>query len=425
MHRHRYRIAAALGARFFVLPFVLVAAAALHAAATHAQTPALPLIVTATQAQQLIAAGAKVIDLRADKDYRAGHIPGAVSLPWRKLNLAEVDGIRNEFAADAVIEKAIADAGLSYDDRILIYENSALPGRAFVILTYAGLGERIHVLDGGIGAWTGKLSTEATPVTPSAFKLTRKNDVRVDQRYVASKIGAADAVIVDGRDAPAYEDGHIPGARGLPAASLLTPQRTLKPAAELQRLLADAGVSADRQVVAYCGSGVYAANNYLALRNLGYKNVVFYDPSWDEWSRDPDARQEISLANYTIDGAELGAGQPAAGPRFLDRGQLQAALDDGKGTVVLDVRSPADYDWGHIPGSVNVFWNDSFDANRKLLPLAQLQARYAQAGLSPGKRVVIYARGGYQLTHSYTVLSLLGYRNVDFYTGKFEGWKSK
>lgn len=51
--------------------------------------------------------------------------------------------------------------------------------------------------------------------------------------------------------------------------------------------------------------------------------------------------------------------------------------------------------------------------------------QYAKAGLSPEKRVIVYARGGYQLSHAYTVLGLLGYKDVAFFTGKFEGWKSK
>jgi 3-mercaptopyruvate sulfurtransferase SseA len=72
-----------------------------------------------------------------------------------------------------------------------------------------------------------------------------------------------------------------------------------------------------------------------------------------------------------------------------------------------------------------VFWDNTVDENRKLLSEAELGAMYAKAGLSPDKRVIIYARGGYQLTHTYTVLSMLGYKDVDFYNGKFEGWKAK
>ncbi len=386
------------------------------------QASDMPIIVSAAQAQALVARGAKVLDLRSGKDYAAGHIPGAISFPWRAMNVGEANGIRNEFASDKVIEGAIAAAGLTYSDTLLIYETSALPGRAYVLLEYAGFGGRVHVLDGGIKGWTGQLSTSPVSVVPSNFRMTRKSDPRVDMAYVASKIGAADATIIDCRDPSAYADGHVPTAQNVPQSSLMT-QGKLKPIDEVRRIFQRAGVDGTKQIVAYCGSGVYAANDFLAMRNLGYKNIVFYDPSWDEWSREPNMKQETSLLNYTFGSAFSGS---KTSPRFVDRKELQAAIDDNRKTVViLDVRSPADYDWGHIPTSVNVFWNDTLDANRTLLPADQLSAMYAKAGLSPDKRVIIYARAGFQLTHTYTVLTMLGYRNIDFFSGKFEGWKAK
>ena len=297
--------------------------------------------------------------------------------------------------ADAVHRPRVArrrllgGAGLTYDDTLLVYENNALPGRAYVMLEYIGFGGRIHVLDGGIRAWGGGLSKAAVKVAPSDFRLTRKSDPRVDKAYVAGKVGAADVAIIDCRDEPAYVDGHIPGARNLPQSTLMTKQGTLQPAEEVTRLFRGAGVDGSKPVISYCGSGVYGANTFLAMRNLGYRSIVLYDGSWDEWSRDPNARQDSSLANYTIDSAGF---KPAkSGPRFVDRKELQTAID----------------------------------ANRKLLSEADLGAMYAKAGLSPDKRVIIYARGGYQLTHTYTVLSMLGYKDVDFYNGKFEGWKAK
>lgn len=419
IHGERLRLGTALvAAALFAANLLLV-----PSEAARAQSLDLPIIVSTAQAQALIARGAKVLDLRSSKDYAAGHIPGAISFPWRALNVPEVNGIRNEFRSDQVIETAIADAGLTYQDTLLIYETTALPGRAYVLLEYAGFGGRIHVLDGGIKAWNGELSKSRVIVTPSSFRMTRKSDPRVDMAYVASKIGASDATIIDCRDESAYADGHIPTARNVPQSSLMT-QGRLKPIDDVKRLFQSAGIDGAKQVVAYCGSGVYAANDFLAMRNLGYKDIVFYDPSWDEWSREPNMKQEISLLNYTFGAAFSGTG--TASPRFVDRKELQAAIDDNRKTmVILDVRSPADYDWGHIPTSVNVFWNDTLDANRSLLAAEKLRAVYAKAGLSPDKRVIIYARAGFQLTHTYTVLTMLGYRNIDFFSGKFEGWRAK
>jgi len=385
--------------------------------AAQAQTSA-SIITGQPEFETLIAQGAKLIDVRSAAAYAEGHVAGAINLPWQALNVSESDGIRNEFASDAEFERLLGEAGLTYDDTILIYDTTALPGRAYVAFVYAGF-DNVHVLDGGVGAWQGTLTQDVPQVAATTFALTQKNDIRVDKDYVAGKVGDSASVIIDGRNLDAYEDGHIPGAQALPASSLLTETATLQSQPVLQRLLDTAGVSPDREVVSYCGSGVAAANNYLALRNLGYENVVLYDASWDEWSRDPRAGQQVSLANYTFEGTPV-AGN---GPAFLEADAVKALASDPN-VVVVDVRSPSDYAAGHIPGSVNVFWDDTFDADRVLKSVEDLQALYAEAGVTPDKRVVLFTRGGLQLSHSFTVLNLLGFSDIDFFTGKFEGWQN-
>lgn len=394
-------------------------ALALTIVPSQAQSEATNIITGQFEFERLIKDGAKLIDVRSAAAYAEGHVAGAINLPWQSLNVSEADGIRNEFANDATFEELLGKAGLSYDDTILIYDTNALPGRAYVAFVYAGF-DKVHVLDGGVGAWQGELSTQPVDVAATNFSLDRKNDIRVSKDYVASKVGDAGSVIIDGRNGDAYADGHIPGAQTLPASSLLTPSATLQSEPVLLALLNTAGVSPDREVVSYCGSGVAAANNYLALRNLGYQNVVLYDASWDEWSRDPHSGQQLALANYTFEGT---ATSPQAGPQFLDEAAVKALASDPN-VVVLDVRSPSDYAAGHIPGSVSLFWDQTLDADRVLLPVEKLQRLYADAGVTPDKRVVLFTRGGQQLSHSYTVLSILGFSDVDFFTGKFEGWEN-
>ena len=77
-----------------------------------AQEAAHPIIVNLEQFKELIGNGAKIVDVRQLAAFEAGHIPGAVNLPWAKLNVSERDGIRNEFEADEVIEQIVSEAGL-------------------------------------------------------------------------------------------------------------------------------------------------------------------------------------------------------------------------------------------------------------------------------------------------------------------------
>lgn len=389
--------------------------------ATSAQEAGYPIIVNEQQFKELADTGAKIVDVRPQAAYEAGHIPGAVNLPWAQLNVSERDGIRNEFAEDAIIEEAIRNAGLSNGDTLLIYDTNSLPGRAFIALEYAGF-KNIHVLDGGVGGFSGDLSTDAVELAKSDFKITDKFDMRVDKAYVESKLKANDSVIVDGRNSDAFVDGHIPGAKSLVAARLLTEDKKVLPEDVLTNLLASRGIDKEKEILSYCGSGVAAANNYIALRNLGYKNVRIYDESWDEWSRDPQAGQSLALGNYAFSGEDVAA-DASGGPKFLSAEQVKE-LAQNPDVVVVDVRSPSDYSAGQIPGSVNVFWDTTLDENRVLKDPAELKRIYETAGVTPDKQVILFTRGGVQLTHSYTVLSLLGFKNINFFTGKFEGWEN-
>jgi thiosulfate/3-mercaptopyruvate sulfurtransferase len=378
------------------------------------------VILSAAEVQPLLGQpGIKLIDTRPRKDFAKGHLPDAISLPWQELNVSERDGMRNELATDEELARRFGAAGLSYDDTIILCDATTLAGRGYVAFEYAGF-TRIHVLDGGFGQWTGPVSTETTAPQPAAFVLARTHENRVDKAYVASKLGDPGAIIVDSRPQQAYEDGHIPTAAVVPTDLYLDQTKFRLPKGELLATLAAKGLTPDREVVSYCGSGVAAANAYLVLKDLGFKNVVLYDGSWDEWSCDPAAGQEVTLPNYTFPGAASGAGS-SLGPAFLSQEEVKA-LQVKPGVVIVDVRSPADFNAGRIPSSVNVYWNETLDGNRVLKGRDELVACYAAQGVTPDKRVVLFTRGGLQLAHSFTVLKLLGYPQVDAFTGKWEGW---
>ncbi|MFC5387314.1 sulfurtransferase [Aquamicrobium segne] len=389
--------------------------------AAQAQEAGYPIIVSAEQFAELADKGAKIVDVRQPAAFEKGHIPGAVNLPWAALNVSERDGIRNEFQDDAVIEEVIAAAGLNNGETLVIYDTTSLPGRAFIALEYAGF-KNIHVLDGGVGAFTGTLETGPVEVAASDFKITDKHDMRVDKAYVEARLQSPEAVIVDGRNSDAFVDGHIPGAKSIVASRLLSEDRKVLPEDVINNLLISRGIDKNKEILSYCGSGVAAANNYIALRNLGYTNVRIYDESWDEWSRDPAAGQALALNNYAFTGEDISQND-AQGPHFLSAEQVQE-LSGNPDVVVLDVRAPSDYAAGQIPGSVNVFWDSTLNDDRVLKNTDELRKLYEEAGVTPDKQIILFTRGGVQLTHSYTVLSLLGFKNVNFFTGKFEGWEN-
>jgi len=365
--------------------------------------------------------GVKVIDVRGAADYAKGHIPGAISIAWNLLQVPERDGLRNKWADDAALEKVFSQAGLSYDDDVVLYDTGAIaPGIAFAIFTYAGF-DKLHVLDGGIGGWDGEINSIPAKPVESKLTLSRKNgNFVVGKDYVAGKIGDPAAQIVEGRSLQAYEDGHIPTAKHVDPAVYVKDGKFLKPRDVIVQDLAKKGVTPEKQIVLYCGSGGAASRNFMVLKELGFKNVVLYLNSWDEWSIDPTKVQELGAANFTFSGSVLN-GTNSLGPHFFSQSELKSALGQ-KSVVVLDVRSASDFNIGRIPGSVNVYWNETLDANRNPKSAEDLTALFARKGVTPDKHIVIFTRGGVQLTYMYTLLKLLGYPQVSAYTGRWDGW---
>ncbi|MFW6114970.1 MAG: sulfurtransferase [Thermodesulfobacteriota bacterium] len=365
--------------------------------------------------------GVKVIDVRSAGDYAKGHIPGAISIPWHTILVPERDGFRNKWADDTVIEEVFARAGLAYADYLVLYHEDALGGGIpFVIFSYAGFDE-LHALDGGINAWDGKIDAVSAAPSTSKFTMSRKQGaVVVDKDYVAGKIGDPAARIVEGRNRQAYEDGHIPTAVHVCPDTHMDENKFLKPRDVILKNLAEKGVTPEKEIILYCGSGGASSRNFMALKEVGFNKVVVYVKSWDEWSIDTTKVQELGVPNLTFAGSAL-TSKNSLGPRFFSQSELESALGQNS-VVVLDVRSPDDYRIGRIPGSVNVYWNDTLDANRNPKSPEELSAMFAKQGVAPGKHIVVFTRGGVQLAYMYTLLRVLGYPQVSAYTGRWDGW---
>jgi 3-mercaptopyruvate sulfurtransferase SseA len=366
--------------------------------------------------------GIRVIDVRGAADYAKGHISGAVSIPWNVIQVPERDGLRNKWADDVVLEKIFAQAGLSYEDYVVLYDTGTIaPGIAFAIFTYAGF-DKLHVLDGGIGAWDGGMNSVPVKPAESNFTLSRKNgNFVVGKDYVARKIGDPTARIIEGRSLKAYEDGHIPTAMHIEPATYVQGGKFLKPRDVILQDLAKKGVTPEKQIILYCGSGGAASRNFMVLKELGFKDVLIYLNSWDEWSIDPTKVQELGVPNFTYSGSVVN-GRNSLGPRFFSQTELKSALEQ-KSVTVLDVRSPADFNIGRIPGSVNIYWNDTLNPSRNPKSAEELTPLFAQKGITPDKHIVIFTRGGTQLAHMYTLLKLLGYPQVSAYNGRWDGWE--
>lgn len=255
-----------------------------------------------------------VIDIRIGEEYRAGHIPGAINIPFpdpienpSSQWFVERDGLLLEMPEEADLFDTIGSAGIRRDSLVVVVHKRALPHplvdatRVADTLIYAGV-KNVAVLDGGHDKWTneGKPLSSAI-VEPAPTKYTGKIDrtMFVSKEYVLKKIGKA--IIIDAREPIEYfglfmrplwvRAGHIPTAKCLPALWIWTEDRTYRATDELREMVSGVvGTDVSKEIIIYCGvAGFSSAWLFLLRELLGYKDVKIYHGSAQEWTRDPEA----------------------------------------------------------------------------------------------------------------------------------------
>lgn len=197
--------------------------------------------------------------------------------------------------------------GVNQGMNVVVYDNAggAIAARAWWLCQWVGH-NNCFVLDGGFNAWT----TAALPVSAEVPAPGQGNVVPREPNLTTvdtTAVTRGNRLLVDARDAPRYRGeqepidtkaGHIPGALNLPFASNLDDQGHFLPAEELRKKFATLNPGhTDRVITHYCGSGVTAAHNVLAMLHAGYDATDLYAGSWSEWIVD-DSR-DISTGDET------------------------------------------------------------------------------------------------------------------------------
>jgi thiosulfate/3-mercaptopyruvate sulfurtransferase len=231
-------------------------------------------------------------------EYLQGHIPGAVFVDLdRELSGPPGPGGRHPLPDAWSFTSAMRAAGVSSRRPVVVYDasNSMAAARAWWLLRYFGHGH-VAVLDGGLAAWTAAgYPVAAQPVVAGNgdFVATPGGMPLIDAAG-ATKLAEA-GVLLDSRAPERYRGdsepvdsvaGHIPGARNRPASANVDAQGRFLAPDILTRAFRDLGIDGGVQVGAYCGSGVSAAHQVLALELAGYPSAL-YAGSWSEWITDP------------------------------------------------------------------------------------------------------------------------------------------
>ena len=257
-----------------------------------------------------------VVDARPAEQYKKGHIPGAINLPgsaWRTPSRKPGEGPSKYIfrTADNTVdveryEQFLGEAGISNSSDVVVYGDFGGNKTGTVpVMILKGLGhEDAYFLDGvGLKEWKEagyEVGTSYNTRKPTTFNADLVSPFVWTTEDVLQGIDRQNVVIVDTRSKAEYTGenprsnlraGHIPGAIRVNYSDLMNwENRTTLPPSKAQQVLNRKGLRGkqDTTYVLHCQTATRVSENYLVMKDLGYKNVAVYDASWHDYGNRED-----------------------------------------------------------------------------------------------------------------------------------------
>ena len=242
------------------------------------------------------------VDYDPTANYQLGHIPGAVLFDWRKdLN----HPLQRDILSKEQLEDLFSRSGIVPDTKIALYGdfNNWFAAYAFWDLQYYGV-KNVVLVNGGRKKWIDEdkpLTKDIPTFTRTSYRASGPDEnIRVYLGQALDLYKNPNVRLVDVRSpkeftgeilAPpeyptehAQRGGHIPGAVNIPWSQAVREDGTFKSFEDIRKLYEDKGITANRDIVAYCRIGERSSFTWFVLKYLlGYPNVRNYDGSWTEW----------------------------------------------------------------------------------------------------------------------------------------------
>ncbi len=230
-----------------------------------------------------------LIDTRSYKEYSEGHLPGAVNLDLFAFHWIDTskEGIET---FNLQTQKIFSFVGVTDEKIVVFYDDISgmLAARGVWLLLYFSH-PRVFLLDGGIKKWQSMnlpIETKPNEFKPSSFSGKINEDLITGFEYLKDNLDRLK--IVDARSKEEYDGtivraarrGHIPNSLNIDWNLNVADDGTMKKNEELSKLYQ---LPKDSEIVTYCQGAYRAANTFLALKKLGFKNVKVYLGSWGEW----------------------------------------------------------------------------------------------------------------------------------------------
>jgi thiosulfate/3-mercaptopyruvate sulfurtransferase len=243
-----------------------------------------------------------LVDVRPFSDYSNGHIPGAINIDLFQFHWIDTSarGIR-EFERQSKI--LLFNIGVKTNQPIVFYDNvSGMAAARGVWLLLYFSHKNISLLDGGFLKWRNEgypIETKINPFVPSRFSEKPNRNVLATFAEVKKALREKNTVIVDARTKEEFAGEHVRAARAghIPSALNVDWEENIehgsfKSARQLRTLYSS--IPKNSKIITYCQGGYRAANSFIALKILGFKDVRMYLGSWGEWGNKADLPIEQS-----------------------------------------------------------------------------------------------------------------------------------
>lgn len=227
-----------------------------------------------------------------EKNYKANHIKGSIMASYKDvIKDGDVKGLM--FEPDA-LAKFFGEKGISEKNTIVVYDNGSqkYSTRVYWLLKYLGA-PNVKILHKDYNEWRkARIMVTSAPSEGKATTFTPNVNPAILATMADAEKSIADAniVLVDNREsieftgADGKSPGHIEGSVNLFWEELMTDTKAFKSKEELKAIFDKAGITADKEIILYCNTGILAAVGYVALKNiLEYPNVKLYDGALEEW----------------------------------------------------------------------------------------------------------------------------------------------
>ena len=223
--------------------------------------------------------------------YEAGHLRGAIFIDldrWLSGEPSESQG-RHPLPDAEDFARGMATLGIGDDDTVIAYDDAGGVIAARLVWMLRSTNHRAALLDGGLGA--NREPLEPGIVTRPAAQFTAR-PWPSDRLASIDDVGDRTKIVIDARSRERYRGefdptdvraGHVPGALSVPCRENVTPNGTLLPVEEVRRRFHELGIREASDVIAYCGSGVTACHDLLAMEYAGLGRGRLYPGSWSQY----------------------------------------------------------------------------------------------------------------------------------------------